>query len=275
MSALPGAPAAYLRVYEPLAAFSEEEQQRYSALRHAGPAPSRVKLDRLERSTAVRAAIRGSLELPEGQVLLESADGLLYVCPLRTRMRALIAAVEFRSGMASAIADAFLPASTAEKAEDDLERWRRRAPGMKVSVVSCTYLVPLPWFVPFDANERVLVTGAGERSMRFVAPMSSARRRNHRALATLRRTLPEAATVTGLEQLGRWLEEFHPHSRVELDYAGLVDLLTDDELRGDTSVTDVADSIVALGEGRGSDAQAAYQRVIDRWRPLQQLENAS
>lgn len=275
MPALPGAPAAYLRVYEPLAAFPEEEQQRYSALRHAGPVPSRTELDRLERAAAVRSAVRLSLDMPEGQVLLESVDGLLYVCPLRTRLRTLIAAGEFRSGMAATIADAFLPAALAERAEDDLERWRRRAPGMKVNVVSCTYLVPLPWFVPFDANERVLVTGAGERSMRYVAPMSSARRRNHRALATLRRTIPEAATVAGLEQLGRWLEEFHPHSRVELDYAGLVDLLSDDELRADTSVIDVADSLVALGEGRGADAQAAYERVIGRWRPLQQLENAS
>jgi hypothetical protein len=275
MPALPGAPAAYLRVYEPLAAFSEEEQQRYSALRHAGPTPSRIELDRAERSAAVRAAVHTSLELPEGDVLLESVDGLLYVCPLRTRLRALIAAGEFRSGMAPAVAEAFLPVGVAERAEDDLERWRRRVPGMKVCVVSCTYLVPLPWFVPFDPSERVLVTGAGERSMRYVAPMSSARRRNHRALATLRRTIPEAPTVSGLEQLGRWLEEFHPHARVELDYSGLVDLLTDDELRADTSVADIAESIAALGEGRGSDAQEAYERVIGRWRPLQQLETAS
>ena len=275
MPALPGAPAAYLRVYEPLAAFPEEEQARYTALRHAGLTPSRAELDRDERAAAVRAAVRGGLHLPEGRVLLESIDGLLYVCPLRTRLRALIAAGEFRSGMAAAVAEAFLPAGIADEAEQDLDSWRRRSPGMKVCVVSCTYLVPLPWFVPFDASERVLVTGSGERSMRYVAPMSAARRRNHRALATLRRTLPDAPTVAGLEQLGRWLEEFHPHSRVELDYSGLVELLTDDELRADTSVTDVTDAVAALGEGRGADAQSAYERVVGRWRPLQQLETAS
>jgi hypothetical protein len=105
--------------------------------------------------------------------------------------------------------------------------------------------------------------------------MSGARRRTARALATLRRALPDAPTVAGLEQLGRWLEEFHPHSRVELDYGGLVELLTDDELRADGSVADIAEAIVALGEGRGTDAGAAYERVITRWRPLQQLETAS
>jgi hypothetical protein len=275
MAALPGAPAAHLRVYEPMAAFSEEEQQRYSAISRSGEAPSRADSDRTERAAAVRAAVRRTLDLPEGQVLIEPVDGLLFVCPLRTRMRALIAAAEFRSGMAEALADAFIPARIAEQAESDLDKWRRRVPGMKVAVVSCTYLVPLPWFVPFDPGERVLVTGMGERSMRYVAPMSAARRRTARALATLRRALPEAPTVAGLEQLGRWLEEFHPHSRVELDYAGLVDLMTDEELREDVSVADIAESLTALGEGNGADAVAAYERVIGRWRPLQQLETAS
>jgi hypothetical protein len=275
MPALPGAPAAYLRVYEPLAAFPEDEQQRYTAVRRGGSSPSRVASDRDERAAAVRAAVRSTLDLPEGPALMESVDGLLYVCPLRTRLRALIAAAEFRSGMADVVADAFLSPLIAEQAESDLERWRHRVPTMKVHVVSCTYLVPLPWFVPFDANERVLVTGAGERSLRYVAPMSAARRRTARALATLRRALPDAPTVAGLEQLGRWLEDFHPHSRVELDYAGLVELLSDEELRDDVSVADIAESLVALGEGRGPEAVEAYERVIGRWRTLQQLETAS
>ncbi|MCW2547379.1 MAG: hypothetical protein JWN96_1839, partial [Mycobacterium sp.] len=53
------------------------------------------------------------------------------------------------------------------------------------------------------------------------------------------------------------------------------DLLTDEELREDISVSDIAESIIALGEGRGAEAVAAYERVIARWRPLQQLETAS
>ena len=31
--------------------------------------------------------------------------------------------------------------------------------------------------------------------------------------------------MLGVEQVGRWLEEFHPRSLVELDYGGLVHLL--------------------------------------------------
>ena len=111
--------------------------------------------------------------------------------------------------------------------------------------------------------------------MRFIAPMSAARRRTARALATLRRALPEAPTVAGLEQLGRWLEEFHPHSRVELDYGGLVELLDDDALRDDSSVADLATALAALTDGRGSDAMEAYEGVLARWRPMQALETAS
>ena len=188
-----------------------------------------------------------TLDLPEGPVLIELVDGLLFVCPLRTRLRALIAAAEFRSGMADALADAFIPAA-ARRAGGVRPRQVAAAGAGDEGRASCRARTwcRFPWFVPFEPTERVLVTGKGERSMRYVAPMSAARRRTARALATLRRALPEAPTVAGLEQLGRWLEDFHPHSRVELDYAGLVDLLTDEELREDISVADIAESLTAL-----------------------------
>jgi len=49
-----------------------------------------------------------------------------------------------------------------------------------------------------------------------------------------------------LEEIGRWLEEFHPHSLVELDYGGLVQLLDDDALRADQSVAEVSATVSAL-----------------------------
>ena len=45
---------------------------------------------------------------------------------------------------------------------------------------------------------------------------------------------------------GRWLEHFHPHSAVELDYGGLVQLLDDEELEADTSAADVNAIVDAL-----------------------------
>jgi hypothetical protein len=277
VSAPLGSPAAYLRIFEPLVAFPDAQREAYGRLRteSAGAVAERREAEQAERAAAVAAAVRPTLDLPEGPVLLEQVDGLTYVCPLATRLRALVAAGEFRDSLARPIADAFLPPAVADEAESELDQLRRKDPDLKMHVVSCTYLVPLPWFVAFDPSDRVAVTGAGPRSLRYVTAMSGARRRVARALSVLRRQLPEAPTVAGLEQLGRWLEEFHPHSRVELDYGGLIDLLADEDLREDTSVEDLANALAALADGRPDDAMVGYERVLARWRPLQSLETAS
>lgn len=54
-----------------------------------------------------------------------------------------------------------------------------------------------------------------------------------------------------------------------------MELLDDAALRADTSVVDLTAAIAALAEGRGQDAVNAYERVMNRWRPLQARENAS
>jgi hypothetical protein len=268
---------AYLRVFEPLVAFPDEQRASFEQLRGEQPPalPDRAGAEQTERTAAISAAIRSSLDLPDGPVLIEQIDGLAYVCPLQTRLRALVAVGEFRDGMAGRIADAFLPPALADEAESVLDQIRRKDPELKMHVLSCTYLVPLPWFVAFDPSDRVLITGSGPRALRYSTAMSGARRRVARALSVLRRQLPEAPTVAGLEQLGRWLEEFHPHSRVELDYGGLVDLLDDVALREDTSVGDLAAALAALADGRSDDATTSYEQVLARWRPLQALETAS
>jgi hypothetical protein len=76
-------------------------------------------------------------------------------------------------------------------------------------------------------------------------------------------------------ELSRWLDGFHPRSRVELDYDGLVDLLDDDVLRRDSSVEDLAEAVRSLRQGRTERAVEAYERVLVRWRPLQSRESAS
>ena len=78
--------------------------------------------------------------------------------------------------------------------------------------------------------------------------------------------------AAGIEDLGRWLEAFHPHSLVELDYGGLVHLMEDEALREDQSVADIADSVAALGRGDAAAATAGYERVTARWRPIASVE---
>jgi hypothetical protein len=83
---------------------------------------------------------------------------------------------------------------------------------------------------------------------------------------------PAAAEIA---QVGRWLEEFHPHSVVELDYGGLVHLLDDDSLRADQSVAEVSAAISACRKGQQELAIALYQRLRIRWQALESLEAAN
>jgi hypothetical protein len=91
----------------------------------------------------------------------------------------------------------------------------------------------------------------------------------------LRRSVEDGAVTAGVEDLGRWLEDFHPRSLVELDYGGLVHLLDDAELTQDESARDVALALAALGEGDAERAGAAYTRALTRMKALQAVEAAS
>ena len=130
-------------------------------------------------------------------------------------------------------------------------------------------------------------TASATRMLVYATAMSQARRRVARCLATTRRVsvrgLEEAAQVAAalvqigddLEEIGRWLEEFHPHSLVELDYGGLVQLMDDDTLRGDQSVAEVTAACSALAGGELELATAMYQRLRTRWRALEAIESGS
>jgi hypothetical protein len=164
--------------------------------------------------------------------------------------------------------------------------------------------VPVRWFVLFDREERRLQLGpagadfggfgsmggafggpgdgggategvAISRSLVYRTAMAKARRRVARALQVLRKALPDGPTVPSVEALGRWLEEFHPRSLVELDYLGLVDLCAESTLRTDDSAGDVAEALAALQRGDTKLASVAYERVIDRWRVAYSVESSN
>jgi hypothetical protein len=271
-------PAAYLRVYEPLAAFSAAEQQRWQRYAPAAP-PSRRAGARRERVVALVSTVRPSLDVAGESAFVQMVDGLMFVCPWSTQLRVWQAALEFRGQLPERLAEVFLPRRILDPAELELDRWRARRPELKVHIRSSTWVVPASWFLLFDPAERMLVTGdTAERSMVYRTEMGLARRRVAQAvesLAGLRSAMPDSAPVEGVSDLARWLDTFHPRSRVELDYDGLVDLLADDVLRRDSSVEDLSEAVRALRQGRTEQAAAAYERVLVRWRPLQSRESAS
>jgi hypothetical protein len=149
----------------------------------------------------------------------------------------------------------------------------------------------LPWFALFEPEERRLVLGerrgAGaqlpgmlaqtglDRALVYLTAMSRARRRAARALHVVQRVFDDGPAVEALEELGRWLEEFHPHSLVELDYGGLVHLMDDEALSADDSVGDIAAALDDLSRGDAASAGTRYEEITGRWRIVAALEHAN
>ncbi|MFH8608393.1 hypothetical protein ACH4D5_13000 [Streptomyces sp. NPDC018029] len=266
--------ASYLRVYEPLAAFPEPEREHWARYARRRDLPSYQ--DELRRSLAdlvptppVPVPVHES-----GDAFVVEADGVLCVCPWRTRLRGWQAMGELAGQLPAPVLDAVLPPVLRRQTAADYEQWLARNPDARPWIRTSTWQVPLHWFVLFSDEERDHAK-ADPPVLRYRTPMVQARRRVARGLKTLREALGEGPLIDGLVDVGRWLEEFHPRSLVELDYGGLVHAVPADELGEDHSAADVAEGIEALRDGDGEAAGEAYARLVERWRAIRDLQFAN
>lgn len=284
----------YLRVLLPVDELPAHEQRRWAA--YAATAPRREEVAaRQFAATVRRLAGRPPVVIPP----VESTDGIVvevqgrrYVCPEQPRLRswyglrpdagAAPPGVPQPEVAVPAVPGGAVSPTVRDQAVADLASYVEGGGDVRLFSRTSTWHVPLAWFVLFTPEERQLrLPGDGRpgsragaegradvgerRSLRYLTEMSSARRRCAIALRTVRRHLDDAPVAGEIEQVGRWLEEFHPHCLVELDYAGLVDLIDDVHLVGDDSVADVTAGLEALAEGDSATAAAAYQRLGTRW----------
>ena len=279
--------AASLRVYEPLAAFEGAERKHWEEYAADGAHLSAHAGVALERAVALQALVSRSLPVVGEHAHVLEVDGVTLVSPWRTAVRAEEALLDFCADLPDIVAEAFAPPQLLERAEVELDRWRAEHGTTTTHVRTCTWEVPLRWFVLVDAEERSVSLGdpgnpagtvVGRRTGRalvYRTPMSRARRRVARALAVLRTAVDDSSVTEGVEDLGRWLEEFHPRSLVELDYGDLVHLLDDAELSQDESARDMATALARLAEGNGYEAAAAYARMTARMKALQAVERSN
>jgi hypothetical protein len=268
----------YLRVYEPLAAFAEPERSHWA--RYARRADLPTAQDELRRSLAglVSTPPVGVPVHESGDAFVVELDGAVRVCPWRTRLRGWLALEELGGMFPANVLDVLLPAVVRGQAVADHERWQRRHPDARPWIRTTVWQVPVRWFVLFHDEEREWVAADEDGAapvLRYRTPMVEARRRLARALRTLRRHVPEGPLTEGLVDVGRWLEEFHPHSLVELDYGGLVHALPAERLAGDRSAADVAEGLTALRDGDNEGAGEAYARLAERWRAVRDLQFAN
>ncbi|MBU2670101.1 hypothetical protein KOI35_42005 [Actinoplanes bogorensis] len=279
---MPSLFASYLRVYEPLTAFDRDRQVFWRKYAREGRALGPVEGPVRQRTAVLEALGAGWTrlpDLPDEAYVLQWGDSLL-VCPWNLRLRVAEAALNARDGVPSVLADAFVPPVLAGQAKAIVEDWRSGAKVLEHGVPRvheqiATWGVPLRWFVFVDLEERAIDLASGQRVLRYRTEISKARRRAHRAVSVLRKSLGDAPITEAVEEGTRWLEEFHPRSIVELDYGGLVNLLPDDVLSGDDSPGLVAAGLSALSRGDADDASATYETLVDRWRAVQLLERCN
>lgn len=276
---MPSLFASYLRVYEPLAAFDRERQlfwRRYvKEGRAVAPTDGPVR-----QRTAVLEGLGASWtrlpDLPDEAYVLET-DETLLICPWNLRVRVAEAALTARDGVPSVIADAFVPPALAGQAQTVVDDWRNGDPATERGVPRVheqvsTWGVPLRWFAFVDLAERELSLRPGRRVLRYRTEISKARRRAHRAYGVLRRAIGDAPITSAVEETARWLEEFHSRSVVELDYGGLVSLLTDETLTEDDSPGLVLAGLDMVARGDAEAATEQYEKLVERWRGVQLME---
>src|SRR5919112_1183149 len=145
---------AYLRIYQPLAAFPPRERAEWAAYVEAGQVlPASLLVGREERRGLARA-LGLTVGADREHALVERVGDVVFLCPLRTELRTLQSLVAFSSSVPEEVADAFVPAGDVERAEQTLERWESERPGSRSHIQQAAWHVPLPWFALFEDGER-------------------------------------------------------------------------------------------------------------------------
>jgi hypothetical protein len=280
---------AYLRVYEPLSAFDSDvadriqeavqngqldyssvgERERDLWFRSQLSQPPTLLPGELANGSPSPRAMRDVLVLDPAEVSGEVAEGPL-VCPLDVRARSAAALVGFLSTAHPTLTEVALTASP-DHVREKATRVLADLPAGAVHIVSTTWTVPLPWFTLVDPTQRHLVLAQRDDPRRQVCwrvAMPDARARVTKAHELAERTMGDQGPTKVLEDTGRWLEHFHPESAVELDYGGLVQLLTDEQLQEDTSAEDVHAIVTALEQENVEEIASRFERLRDFWGEL-------
>jgi hypothetical protein len=284
----------YLRVYEPLSAFDapladrlrkrladhaltrsavgEREQELWLRSQVSLPArllPGELADGRAAPNAALDVLVLQPAEVPATDTATVGPGPL--VCPLDLRPRAAAALVGFLATTAGVLRTAALSVD-ADRARGHASEVISAEGAASVHVISSTWTIPLPWFALVNPEERHVMLGAGEgtpsREVYWRCAMADARRRVARAYSITREAVGEDGPATVLRETGRWLERFHPHSAVELDYGGLVQLMDDDMLLEDTSAQDVQAILTAMETGNGDELNTHYERAREFWAKL-------
>lgn len=263
---------ASLRIYEPISAFPAADRLRWEKL------DSSVDTREEEQALALRRLVlpESPALRPDGVHLLD-VDGIRYIAPWSTATRSWAALDDFKDSLPSTVVPFFLPQSLEEVITSGMESVEDRVP----HIITETWMVPPRWLALFVPEERERGYRDGVAFTVVRTTIGKAIERSQKSHEIVLQSFGEGVVEQEIEELIEWLEMFHPLSMVELDYGGLAHYLDGtlkaDGMAGiedDGSIEDVIFSLAGLASQDGAVAGEGYQRLVERWRPVQAIESA-
>lgn len=252
----------YLRVYQPLSAFSDEERSHWAGERK----PTEVGEHNAARRWLISASLPSEPVLVPGEGAFVRTYGTsMLVCPWRTRLRMLAGLIAFRGSVPEEVADAFVPEEEALRAAHALARLDEDHPEIRSHILHANWHVPLRWFSAFDDSERILTEDKEGLRIRYEAPLSVAAARLEKALEILEGSMIDATVTEAVRELLEWLAGFPEEGLLELDYASVARIFTDDELLEDHSAAEVWVCLDSLAGGDVVRAGTIFGNLTDRW----------
>lgn len=267
----------YLRVFEPLEAFSDEDQLAFTAQRHRSRADvdATEAEDSLTRIARVVADPFPHASTKDARVLhYPTAQGVTstFYCPSQLMVRSTLAAETLMENMKGPLSNILLPEAAREAHQNRLDPDELADSIDKIHTRAATWGVPFSWFalVHEDDHSEVVEIDGRVHTVRIAVPLTQAVERAAEASRNLAAAAPDLDLLADLSELSTWMENFHTNSIIELDYGAVADVVFPDE-----SPFDVRQGIEALAEGDMTGAAAAYRRLASRWIPVRQLGRAS
>lgn len=264
-------PQAYLRVFQPLRAFSNDERAHWERYIVEGGHVQRARPLYRQHLVAGRLGLLAPTESEDADVRIE--EGEYFISPWRTRIRILSSLLQLRESMVPEMADDLVPEAEAKRAARELARLKRRNPFAVPFMLQSAWHVPIRWFLMFsDAERRIVEEPEGGWRTTYETTVGEARRRLDWALEVVNRADLDPL-IEVLEEQSRWSAAFDRRSILELDYGLLSRLFTWNEMDDDHSAREVHDAIEALGEGEAARSADLYQAVVGRWAEVRSHES--
>lgn len=261
---------AYLRVYQPVDAFSEEERDHWIA----PSAESEVREVFAARRWLLSAALPDNPPIvggTQGAFVRRVGDQVL-VCPWRTRLRMLAGLLAFRNSIPEEVAEAFVPEEEARRAAHELATLGEQHPDVKSHILHANWHVPLRWFAAFDDSERILTEDKDGLRIRYETRLQEANLRLRNALTILENSWIDESVTGAVRELVEWLEDFRADGLLELDYASVATMFGDEDLLEDRSAGEVATCLEALEAGDVLKAGRLFSTLTDRWTEVRAQE---